>query len=113
MQSANQTGNNAKLIAVVIQGRHDALGINVFEYACATQVTATLLGEAAVDMAGPSTAVLDFAIGRHAETLLGSFVGFSLGHGFLACLYNKQFTRCEYAFRKSETQTISELRSAD
>jgi hypothetical protein len=68
------------LIAVMVQGHRDTRCIGWLENARSTQVAATLLAQANIQVACSSPAVLHLAIGCEAETLFRTLMGFEFWH---------------------------------
>jgi hypothetical protein len=64
----------------MIQGHRDTRCIGWLENTRATQITATLLAQANVQVARSSLAVLHLAIGCEAETLFCTLMGFEFWH---------------------------------
>lgn len=72
---------SSELQAVKAERPRDLLVDRIVQDPRAAQLAPTLLRHPRGEMARPRAAMLDLAVGRNSEPLLGSLVGFHFGHG--------------------------------
>ena len=71
---------NGLLVAVSAEGLDDFLPVGVVDDGRSTEISLALVAHSAGQMAGAALTMLGFALGREAETLLGSLMGLLFRH---------------------------------